>query len=283
MYSSSQRHFPRSTGSENYAHRNIHYSHPYLASDYDAYHNDLYRNQSSDYEINPSVYGSKKGSVTSSCQITALDNTEERGYQSDDYYCDKDDYTCGNDDSVCIIDDVETFQNQSVEVIDLDCSIGDGSDLEHRETVVPIDDFIVVDDAGLSLTSPFDSPPHRFTASEAAIDALLSLGRQGLLETVITQSPSPYPTYNRNIQICKFFLKGACKYGASGKYGGMCRYIHLNSSLSERIGSRPQTYGGSFRKQHNKSVFNRLKGTPKGAPKRLQRKALKQVQQWIST
>ena len=148
MYSSSQRHYQRRTGSDDYAHRHIHYSLPYLSSDYDVYHNDLYRSQSSDYEINrddvygreteinPRVYGSSKGTNLSSCQKNALDNTEEQEYQYDNY-------NCGNDESVCIIDDVETSHNQRVEVINLDCSVSVGSDQVHMETVFPSDDFIV--------------------------------------------------------------------------------------------------------------------------------------------
>ena len=103
--------------------------------------------------------------------------------------------------------------------------------------------------------------------SEAAIDALLSLGRQGLLETtsITTENLQPYPQ-NRIIPVCKFFLKDECKYGSTGNVGGVCKFRHLRTNGLNKVsnGSR------------------KLCSPPKGSTKRLKRKGLHQVNQWLT-
>ena len=103
--------------------------------------------------------------------------------------------------------------------------------------------------------------------SEAAIDALLSLGRQGLLETttITTENLQPYPV-NRKNPVCKFFLKDECKYGSTGNVGGVCKFRHLSTNGLSK-------FSNGIRK---------LGSAPNGSTKRLKRKGLHQVNQWLT-
>ena len=208
-------------------------------------------------------------------------------------------YESAGDESVYITDDVDTcysnqsdyqtpILNQSIGIIDLDFSVSDGFHKDHQGCVFPMDVSIpILPNGDLTVTSPdlipngHYSTAFQFTHSEAEIDTLLSLGRQGLLETHISKPQSSiYISSGRSIQICKFFLDGVCRFGTSGKNGaGVCKYIHLKSSILERIGShcyRSSGHGNKLsKKQKSISSVKRLNIAHKGVHKCLQWNGLK--------
>ena len=121
--------------------------------------------------------------------------------------------------------------------------------------------------------SPKPSLPSGMTSCEKAIDSPLSLGRIGMLQTKIPKSDSPLNPYNRKVQICKFFMKGTCRFGVTGNIGGICKYRHLSPALSGRIGTR---YRKRFTTKKRWS-----KAAVKTTTKQLKRNALHQVKKWL--
>ena len=98
-------------------------------------------------------------------------------------------------------DDYEApILNQSIGIIDLDFSVSDGFHKDHQGFVFPMDlstpilpndDFTIIS-PDLIPNAHYSTAFH-FKPSESAIDTLLSLGRQGLLET------------HQNLQLTHFY------------------------------------------------------------------------------
>lgn len=112
---------------------------------------------------------------------------------------------------------------------------------------------------------------------DAAIDQLLALGRAGLLNVSGSMPFSLGKNSKRKSQICKFFLKGQCRYGKSGNDQGICEYRHLDSDIQDRNGVRKYKRKSKI---HSSGYFSPSR---KGITKRLQRNSLYQVKDWITS
>ena len=101
-----------------------------------------------------------------------------------------------------------------------------------------------------------------------------------MLDITISSHISPSKNSKTKTKICKFFLKGQCKYGKSGTNGGICDYKHIDSHIQDRIGT------GICKRAYPKGYESKAgycSPTRKGITKRLQRDTLHQVKQWITS
>ena len=147
---------------------------------------------------------------------------------------------------------------------------------------VPAQNSVQLDNADINnnVSPNFQVHSRKSSPWDAAIDELLALGRKGLLEVEVSNSTLINNHCNRRTKVCKFFLKGECKYGSTGRVGGICKYRHEGKHIHNRI-----QFGYNKRKSPKRLVSGAGYASPanKGIAKRLQRNSLHQVKRWITS
>ena len=185
------------------------------------------------------------------------------------------DITINIDNSFINIDDYEVLSEVGDDTIDLDMTEDEIPLINLSQNTTDLDttdnnNFTFPKFQVLSANPSF----RQSSPWDAAIDELLALGRKGLLEIAVPKSPPLQNNNNRGIQMCKFFIIGKCKYGRTGRVGGICKYKHIGSNIHNRIG---------FKKNKGNTHKGLFSPTHKGNIKRLQRNSLHQVKQWITS
>ena len=186
------------------------------------------------------------------------------------------DVTINIDDSFTDIDDYEVLSEVGNDTIELDMSENEITLNNLAQTSIQLDNA----DSNDTVSPNFQIPSRKSSPWDAAIDELLALGRKGLLEVEVSNTTSINNLCNRRIKVCKFFLKGECKYGSTGRVGGICKFRHEGTHIHNRF-----QFGNNKRKSPKRLVSGAGYASPahKGIAKRLQRNSLHQVKRWITS